>query len=239
MPHSLQSSLNYLNMNPYSYTRLASLGPIYSSPVNALGIRRGRIFLELQPQKKKISQLMRGIDLYVSGSPLIVGLMHELNNSDGGLGIRCRAEKVEANVKFRQEIGIYSFTNIKPIAELSPDAIDVDETMKKSSQAGWSIPHAHIEVLALEARTVYYGAVWNESSSNEGMVSNSHESRGFGSEEDLGVIDLDWFNDDDYNNVEDVRDLRMEAFGWAPKLLFFRNKEDDGGLHMHNHNHGN
>jgi hypothetical protein len=214
---SLTHPVNSLCVNPASLDRVRYVSSLYQSPITNLPVHRGPIFSSMLVIKKpKLMKSIGSLHLKVKMSPLVLGLMHEMEeNEQSGVGVRAKAQNMDIDLMMGQHL----------VRQINEELGGVQRIKRTLTQ--WKLETSEVGFTELEGRAVSFGDAHNILCKDEGVEPNDMldmagedlEER----EEDLN----EWLLDEDFQYVDDASKLRMTGFIWSPKITYFKRTEGD------------
>ena len=224
-PHPFYSSLTYpinsLCLNTESIERVRLVNKLYESPVVSLPIHRGKLYnfgaLVIKP---KLLKSIGSVHLKVNMMPLVLGLLNEMeDDSTSGVGVRCRAERMDIDVRFVQRL-------------VKKKKVDVGEISQiKRTLTKWHLAESEIGFSELEGRTISFGNLGHlldeDDVSARKKTTKAPDPINEDNEENEADDRKEWILDEDCQYLEDTSKMRMVPFIWSPKITYFKRTDAD------------
>ncbi|KAI8807606.1 golgi-body localization protein domain-containing protein [Cladochytrium replicatum] len=217
-----------LFLTPDSLDRFRRITPLFQSPLTALPIRHGKLFINepILHKKPKLSRSIGYLKFKFQVQPLLLGLIHELEEGDGGVGIRCRADKIDASLLLTQRTvqSIMLDYGFKEFG-LNPD-LALDVSIPRSTKR-WRFESSKILFSQVEARTVTFGAANRliEVDSYDQDVGSNVDHVNLA--EEFEQTKQIWTTSDDYKWVSSpLYELLMIPFCWSPHIVYTKNNKN-------------
>jgi hypothetical protein len=217
---SLTHPVNSLCVNPASIDRVRLVSSLYQSPITNLPVHRGPLFSSVVVKKPKLMKSIGSLHLKVKMSPLVLGLMHEMEEDEqSGVGVRAKAHDMSIDLMLGQHL-------VRQINEELGGVQRVKRTLTK-----WKLETTEVGFTELEGRTVSFGNAYTIlCDGTEGLMPNPLLDMALCADNDEREEDLnEWILDEDFQYVDDPSLLRMTPFIWSPKITYFKRTEGDTG----------
>ena len=189
--NSLYLTLKYLNS-------LSILTQIYQSVLTNQSIRSGKLFnVTSIKEKPKLGLMIKSIRIKAKAHPLILGFMAETEDIHGAVGVRCRSEQMNVDVRIDQR-------HIQKVQK------DIPNPLKRKSVSKWILKESAVDFLDLEMRSFSYGF---DDGPNENSFKNDAEA-------------LNWIIDEDFSYAKDIDRINLDPFITSPRLSYFKRNKD-------------
>ncbi|KAI9017507.1 golgi-body localization protein domain-containing protein [Gaertneriomyces semiglobifer] len=199
----LVEPLNFLGVSLQALERLFNLVQIYQSVLTSLPVRRGALFQEAGPpvSKQKLGRVVSSIRLISCMHNLALGFTTDLEEAQGGVGLRCRARRMDVDITLVQRL-----LRRRPTEDL----------LTRKSAVKWNLNSSEIEFTDIEAKAVSWGQAtpWDQ------HTNPSSETSSFSDAED----DSEWMFIHDEQRAH-LEDYRIIPFAWAPKIIYHKRND--------------
>ncbi|KAJ3103149.1 hypothetical protein HDU97_010357 [Phlyctochytrium planicorne] len=203
---ALTNPMNAVCLSGGSMRKLQKFIAVYQSPLTIMPIQRGNLF-GLNPvlKKPKLGKAIGNVSVNAIMFPLVFSFMNELPEGTGGVGIRCRVEKMEAQLRVRQN------QNQGMPSDQTPTGPAAPASGKVSRANRWLLDSSEVELSELEGRVLSFDT---ETMAEDAEAGNQNF---FSIEEKR-----EWLLDIDFEYLDDIKILSMTPFVWSPKVVYYK-----------------
>ncbi|KND00922.1 uncharacterized protein SPPG_04022 [Spizellomyces punctatus DAOM BR117] len=199
----LAEPMNCLNLSVHTLERFFMVTQVYQSVLTSLPIRRGKIFQEgtgPAPSKQKLGRVISTLQLVTTMYPLLLGFVAEVEEGNGAIGLRCRAEKMGVDMTWIQHL----------IKQRRPK----EELLTRKSTIKWNLSASEMGFTEIEVRVISLGQGM-EGDAEKGTPDTSHDANDT----------REWLFTQDYRYCDSAENVKMIPFAWSPRIIYFRRSD--------------
>jgi hypothetical protein len=199
--HSLTEPANYVHLSSDIFNLISQIIALYQSPLGIVPIRRGKLHLadDMDP-KPKLSRCIGQIHIVLDAMPLIISYTQELDDANGELGLRGRAELMQLDLVLVQKL--------QKTMNRSADAAEKENYIHRVVRR-WTLEQAEVKLTEVEMRVVKFSP---ESTLRPTISIEDFEN---------------WKLASDFDKCKCWKRFEMIPFMWAPKFVYYRRDDQE------------